>query len=100
MRFEPITRFVNGSKQLKYVAERANPLELRAEFAKVGSNLTVQDRTLHWLPRGAWKLVVDQGSFAQHNTALEISGAAFVGKTRLCPTKCTLQESNLQPSVP
>jgi DNA invertase Pin-like site-specific DNA recombinase len=90
LRFEPITRFVNGSKQLKYVVQRANPTELRAKLEKVGSNLTIRDRKVHWFPRGAWKLVVDKGSFAQHNAAPKISGAAFVGETRLCPTKCTL----------
>jgi site-specific DNA recombinase len=100
LRFEPITRFVNGSKQLKCVAKSAEPRELRAELENVGSNLTVRDRKLHWFPRGAWKLVVDQGSFAQHNAAPEISGAAFVGETRLHPTQCTRQDSNLQPSVP
>ena len=100
LRFEPITRFVNGSKQLKYVAKSADPKELRAKLENVGSNLTVRDRKLHWFPRGAWKLVVDQGSFAQHNAAPEISGAAFVGETRLHPTQCTRQDSNLQPSVP
>jgi len=108
LRFEPITRFVNGSKQMKYVAANGDPKELRTKFENVGSNLTIQDRTVHWFPRGAWKLVVDQGSFAQHNTAPEISGAVFLGESRLYPTKCTRQESNLrligmfhlQPSVP
>ena len=100
LRFEPITRFVNDSKQMKYVAAKADAKELRTKFANVGSNLTIQDRKVHWFPRGAWKLVVDQGSFAQYNTAPEISVAAFLGESRLYPTKCTLQESNLQPSVP
>jgi hypothetical protein len=74
---------------LKCVAKSAEPRELRAELENVGSNLTVRDRKLHWFPRGAWKLVVDQGSFAQHNAAPEISGAAFVGETRLHPTQCS-----------
>ena len=63
-RFEPIIRFVNGSKQLKYVAKRRNPQELRDTLEKVGSNLRLNDRRLEWEPREAWKLVVDQGSFA------------------------------------
>ena len=93
-RFEPLKRFVNGSKQMKYDAQTSNPQELRASLEKVGSNLTIRDRQLHWEPRGAWKLVVDQGSFAQHNAAPEISGAAFVGETRLYPTKWSDGESN------
>ena len=32
--------------------------------------------------------LVDQGSFAQHNTAPEISGAVFLGESRLYATKC------------
>ena len=100
LRFEPITRFVSGSKQLKYVAKSADPKELRAKLENVGSNLTVRDRKLHWFPRGAWKLVVDQGFFAQRNAAPGVSGAAFVGETPLYPTQRTRQDSNLQPSVP
>jgi site-specific DNA recombinase len=98
LRFEPITRFVNGSKQLKYVASSAEPKQLRAKLEEVGSNLSVRDRILHWFPRGAWKLVVDQGSFAHVNAAPEISGAASRGKTRLYPTECTRQDSNLRPA--
>ena len=37
------------------------------------------------IPRGAWQLVVDQGSFGHHNAATEISAAAFLGETRLYP---------------
>jgi site-specific DNA recombinase len=87
LRFEPITRFVNGSKQMKYVAAGGDPKQLRAEMGKVGSNLQVRDRKLHWVPRGAWKLVVDQGSFAHVNAAPNIFGAASCGKTRLYPNK-------------
>jgi hypothetical protein len=96
-RFEPITRFVNGSKQMKYAVETSNPLELRAELENVGSNLTIRNRKIHVEPRGAWKLVVDQGSFAQHNAAPEISGAAFLGETRLYPSEWSRPGSNRQP---
>jgi hypothetical protein len=94
LRFEPITRFVNGSKQMKYVAARGDPKELRSEMQKVGSNLQVRDRKLHWTPRGAWKLVVDKGSFAHVNTAREISRAVPCGKTRLYPYESGRRESN------
>jgi hypothetical protein len=94
MRFEPVKRFVNGSKQMKYAAERCDPKEMRKELQTIGSNLTVRDRKLHWFPRGAWKLVVDLGSIAQHNAAPELSGAALVGKSRLYPTEWSDGESN------
>jgi site-specific DNA recombinase len=96
-RFEPIIRFVNGSKQMKYVAQTSNPQKLRAELENVGSNLTIRNRKIHVEPRGAWKLVVDQGSFAQHNAAPEISGAAFLGETRLYPSEWSRPGSNRQP---
>jgi site-specific DNA recombinase len=86
-RFEPIIRFVNGSKQLKYVAQRRDPQELRDSLQKVGSNLCLNARRLQWEPREAWKLVVDQGSFAHVNAAPEISAAAFCGETHLTATK-------------
>ena len=93
-RFEPLKRFVNGSKQMKYEAQTSDPQELRAKLEKVGSNLTIRNRRLCWEPRGAWQLVVDQGSFAQHNAATEISAAAFLGETRLYPTEWSDGESN------
>ena len=91
-RFEPIIRFLNGSKQMKYVAERKNPKELRATLEDIGSNLTVRDRRLHWEPRGAWKLVVDCGSFAQPVTAPAIAGAAAVGETHQTSIKWRRRE--------
>jgi hypothetical protein len=97
LRFEPIIRFINRSKQGKYVAAKANPRELRKELENIGSNLTVRDRTLRFEPRGAWQLVVDHGSFAQRNAAPQICGAAFVGETHPITTKWSTGESNLCP---
>lgn len=94
LRFEPITRFVTGSKQLKYVAKRRNPQELRDTLETVGSNLRLNDRRLQWEPRGAWQLVVDQGSFAHVNAAPKIFSAASCGKTHLTATKWSDGESN------
>ena len=93
-RFEPLKRFVNGSKQMKYVASRRNPQELRQTLEQVGSNLQLNNRRLNWEPRGAWQLVVDKGSFAHGNAAPEISGAASCGKTRLYPNESGRRESN------
>jgi hypothetical protein len=91
-RFEPVIRFLNGSKQMKYVAKRGNPKELRESLEVVGSNLTVRDRRLHWEPRGAWKLVVDSGSFAQHNTAPGNPGAVWAGETHQISWEWSLLE--------
>ena len=93
-RFEPLKRFVSGSKQMKYVAERREPTELRAKLAEVGSNLMVRDRRRHWLPRGAWQLVIDQGSMAHVNAAAKIPAAASGGKSHLYPKQCPLWDSN------
>jgi hypothetical protein len=43
----------NGSKQMKYVAERCDPKEMRKELETIGSNPAVRDRKLHWFSRGA-----------------------------------------------
>jgi hypothetical protein len=81
-RFEPVIRFLNGSKQMKYVAQRGDRGELREKLEEIGSNLTVRDRRLQFDPRGAWQLVAGQRSFAQHHVAPDISGATFLGETR------------------
>jgi site-specific DNA recombinase len=68
-----------------------------AEFRKCKEESINQKRKLHWFPRGAWKLVVDQGYFAQHNAAPKISSAAFIGKTRLCPTSSSGRSRTCSP---
>ncbi|MDZ4755539.1 MAG: hypothetical protein SGJ11_13715 [Phycisphaerae bacterium] len=94
VRFEPLKRFVTGSAELKYVAERAEPAELRTKLGRIGSNLTLRDRDLNWEPRGAWQLVVAKGSLAQHNTAPLHSGAVLCGESRLSPSEWSLPGSN------
>jgi site-specific DNA recombinase len=93
-RFEPIIRFVNGSKQRKYIASRAIPQELREEFQKTGSNLKLDDRKIKWEPTGASQLVVDQGRFAQTNTRAPKFGARVFGETGLSSPKWSDGESN------
>jgi site-specific DNA recombinase len=93
-RFEPVIRFVIGSKQMKYVAEKRNPNELRAKLEQIGSNLTVRDRRLQFEARGAWQLVVDSGSFAQSNIAPAIAGAILSGETHHTLWKWSDGESN------
>jgi len=78
---EPAIRFVKDSQTAGILAKSGSNEEKRDFFKKAGSNRTISDRHLSAEPREAWKLVVDQGHFAQHNAAPEISGAAFVGET-------------------
>jgi site-specific DNA recombinase len=87
LRFEPVIRFIYRSKQAKTVAARLDPAELRAELQQVGSNLTLNNRTLVFDPRGAWKTVVGQGSFAHNKTAAPSGAAVFRGETHHVPLK-------------
>ncbi len=96
-RFEPLIRFINGSKQLKYVAQAANPAELRKSLEQVGSSLTLTNRTLTWEPRRPWKLVVNKGSLAHVNAALSSSAAPLRGESHLCSPKWRRPGSNRQP---
>ena len=45
------------------------------------TNFRLVNRELVSLPRDAWQLVVNQGSFAQSNIAPAIAGAIFTGET-------------------
>ena len=80
-RFEPAIRFVNDVKQAKYVAEHGNAIDQRDCFKKVGSNPYFLDRTLRYVPRNAWKLVVDSGRFAHPTSAPSHDGAESVGES-------------------
>jgi hypothetical protein len=84
---EPAIRFVEASKQAGFWAETGTVEEKRDFLKKVGSNLQISNRTLTLVPRGAWELVVDQGSFAQRNTAPSHGGAAFFGETHQISTE-------------
>ncbi len=98
-RFEPVIRFINRSKQGKYVAERCKPAELRSELEQIGSNLRLDSRKLVFDPRGAWKTVVGQGSFAHNNTAAPVGAAVSRGESHLVPLKWSRGESNPRPGT-
>ena len=78
--FEPAIRFVKATKQVLFLTSNASDKQRLDFLKKVGSNLIILNRKLSVTPRGAWELVVDQGSFAQHNAAPDISGAALFGE--------------------
>jgi len=86
-RFEPLKRFINGSKQMKYVAHERDLSQLRENLKQIGSNLKMLNRKLHWEPRGAWQLVVNQGSFAHSETRAPDAGARGRGETHQIATK-------------
>jgi hypothetical protein len=101
---EPAIRFVKASKSAAFLAESGTDEEKRDFFKKAGSNRTISDRHLSADPREAWKLVVDQGHFAQRTTAPSCDGAALVGETNhpLQQAESIGQYSNLfqgQPDV-
>ena len=87
-----------GGEPLRVIVDGLPPIEGRTVLEKRRYFREHYDhiRTgLMWEPRGAWKLVVAQGSMAHRHTAPEISGAAFVGKSRDVPNEWALQGSNL-----
>ena len=81
--FEPIKTFVNEAKQAGILAETGTDEQKRDFFKKVASNPNVFNRKVRWDPRGAWQLVIRQGSFAHHTTAPAIAGAVVAGETHL-----------------
>ena len=92
--FEPLKDFLNASKQARILAEAGTEEQKRDFFKKVASNPNVFNRELRWEPRGAWKLVAGQGSFAQHNAASSSRDAAFFGETRDVTDKRRGRDSN------
>jgi site-specific DNA recombinase len=78
---EPTIRFISDVKSTELLTAIGSDKEKREFLKKVGSNLKISDRHLSVEPRGAWKLVVDQGHFAQHNAAPFCDDAASAGET-------------------
>jgi hypothetical protein len=78
--FEPIKTFINTAKQAGILAETGTNEQKRDFFKKVASNPNVFNRKVRWDPRGAWQLVIRQGSFAHHTTAPAIAGAVVTGE--------------------
>ncbi len=79
--FEPLKSFILAVKHAKTLGETGKPEEQRDFFKTITSNPNVFNRELRFEPRGAWQLVIRQGSFVQQNTAPAIAGAVFLGET-------------------
>jgi site-specific DNA recombinase len=92
--FEPVVAFLNEVTQAGNLAERGTDEQKRDFFKKVASNPNVFNRELRWEPRGAWKLVAGQGSFAQHNVAPAIASATFLGENHHDLLKRRRRDSN------
>ena len=92
--FEPIKAFLNTVKQAEILTAEGTDEQKRDFFKKVASNPNVFNRELRWEPRGAWKLVAGQGSFAQHIAAPVKAGAAILGETHLSCSKRRERDSN------
>jgi site-specific DNA recombinase len=92
--FEPALRFVKDVKQAGILASSHDDAE-KLKFAKTtGSNFRLVNRELISLPRDAWAIVQDQGSFAQHNPAHDISCAGFAGENHQDLKKRRGRDSN------
>jgi site-specific DNA recombinase len=92
--FEPAIGFVNELKTAENLASSDDAAEKLEFVKKTGSNFRLLNRELICDPRGAWQLVVDQGSFAQHNAAPAIASAAFFGETHHDLLKRRRRDSN------
>ena len=97
-RFEPEISFIQSLKQAKIVASSGNAAEQRDFMKKVGSNLTLREKSLRFVPRQAWQLVVDSGRLAQQTTAPSHDGAAVVGKPDQISTQA--EEVGFEPTGP
>jgi seryl-tRNA synthetase len=92
--FEPAIGFVKAAKDAANLALSHDNAE-KLKFAKnTGSNFRLVNRELVSLPRDAWQLVVNQGSFAHHTTAPAIAGAVVTGETRVIDVKRRGGDSN------
>ncbi len=79
--FEPIKSFLKAAKQAEILANEGTNEQKRDFLKTTASNLTIRDRHLSFLPRDAWKLVVDQGCLAHQPAALSSSAATFAGES-------------------
>jgi hypothetical protein len=80
--FEPLKQFILAAKQAGILAETGTTEQKRDVFRNIASNPNVFNRTVRFHPRGAWQLVIRQGSFAHPVTAASHDAAAICGETR------------------
>lgn len=77
---EPLTRFINALFEASLQASNEDAAE-KAEFLKkLGSNLTVREKTLHIEFKKPWKILEKHGRFAPIEPAAPLTGAAACGE--------------------
>lgn len=96
---EPAIKFIRAAKSTDFWAQATTEEERRELLKKVGSNLTITDRKVHLVPRGAWKTVVDPARFARPAGAAHVTRAAEHGGPDQTTSLSVQQESNLRPSA-
>ena len=96
-RFEPLMRFLKGSKQASFLATGQNHAAQRDFFKTTGSNLHVENRSLRFEPRGAWQVVVNQGVLAQDKTPASLGRGGFSGEAH--PLHMEAEREGFEPSV-
>ena len=80
-RFEPAKEFILACKQAVFLSRGTETTKQSEMFKKIGSNPILVNRKIRFSPREAWKLVVNQGSFAQPAAARESPAADVCGET-------------------
>ena len=80
-RFEPVIGFIKALQKASVEQPIRTVTENRDFFRKVGSNLTLQDGTISWMPRHAWQTLIEYGPFARPNSAHMPCAPIFAGET-------------------
>ncbi len=78
--FEPAIKFISAAKYGHFLTKNGNDASRRDFLKKIGSNLTIRNRTLTIIPRKPWQLVAEQGVFAQREPRASASDARGVGE--------------------
>src|SRR5581483_4546307 len=73
--FEPAACFLKSLRQATLTASEGDETQKRDFLRKIGSNLSIENKTLRVQFRGAWQTLTDYGRIAQRNTAPLQSGA-------------------------
>ena len=80
-RFEPVIGFIKALQKASVEQPIRTVTENRDFFRKVGSNLSLKDGIISWMPRDAWKTLIEYGPFARPNSAHMPCAPIFAGET-------------------
>jgi hypothetical protein len=85
---EPAIKFIKAARSTDFWARATTDEERREMLKNVGSNLTIADRKIHLVPRGAWKTVVDPARFGRPAAAAHVTRAAEHGEPDQTASLC------------